>query len=116
MTAFERTGFTGALSRYRNLDRDWADLSALGAAVIDQPTLFLGGEHDTATHFLDRHPMERAVSSLRSVIIPGSGHWIQQELRRPSMTRCSPSCTPMPDDHAPAAIAGRPVHSEERQR
>jgi pimeloyl-ACP methyl ester carboxylesterase len=79
VTAFERTGFTGALNRYRNLDRDWADLSALDAAVIDQPTLFLGGEHDTATHFLDRRPMERAVSSLRSVIIPGSGHWIQQE-------------------------------------
>ena len=79
LTAFEKTGFTGGLNRYRNIDRDWADLSALGNAVIDRPTLFLGGEHDTATRFLDRRPMQRAVSSLRSVIIPGAGHWLQQE-------------------------------------
>jgi pimeloyl-ACP methyl ester carboxylesterase len=82
VTAFERSGFTGALNRYRNLDRDWADLSALGATAIGQPTLFLGGENDTATHFLDRHPMERAVRTLRSVIIPGAGHWLQQERPR----------------------------------
>ena len=25
---FERTGFTGALNRYRNMDRDWEDLAA----------------------------------------------------------------------------------------
>lgn len=117
VTAFEQTGFTGALNRYRNLDRDWADLSALGATVIDQPTLFLGGEHDTATRFLDRRPMERAVSSLRSVIIPGSGHWLQQE--RPQavndeilafLDASGPMATP------PRQIADRPVPSEERQR
>ena len=27
---FERTGFTGALNRYRNMDRDWEDLAELG--------------------------------------------------------------------------------------
>jgi hypothetical protein len=25
--AYERTGFTGALNRYRNLDRDWEELA-----------------------------------------------------------------------------------------
>jgi pimeloyl-ACP methyl ester carboxylesterase len=76
---FERTGFTGALNRYRNLDRDWADLRHLDTATIRQPTLFIGGDRDTATRFVDLKPMERAVADLRSVVIPGCGHWIQQE-------------------------------------
>jgi pimeloyl-ACP methyl ester carboxylesterase len=76
---FTRTGFAGALNRYRNLDRDWADLGHLGSETITQPALFIGGERDTATRFVDRKPMERAVADLRSVVIPGCGHWIQQE-------------------------------------
>jgi pimeloyl-ACP methyl ester carboxylesterase len=79
---FGRTGFTGALNRYRNLDRDWADLGragGLGAASITQPALFLGGGRDTATRFVDHKPMNQAAAQLRSVIIPGCGHWIQQE-------------------------------------
>jgi pimeloyl-ACP methyl ester carboxylesterase len=75
---FGRTGFTGALNRYRNLDRDWADLGRLGAAIT-QPALFVGGGRDTATRFIDRTPMEQTVAQLRTVIIPGCGHWIQQE-------------------------------------
>jgi pimeloyl-ACP methyl ester carboxylesterase len=76
---FGRTGFTGALNRYRNLDRDWADLGRAGTSVITQPALFVGGSRDTATRFVDRTPMEHAVAQLRTVIIPGCGHWIQQE-------------------------------------
>jgi pimeloyl-ACP methyl ester carboxylesterase len=76
---FDRTGFTGALNRYRNLDRDWADLGRLGAATITQPALFVGGERDTATRSVRHKPMEQAVADLRSVVIPGCGHWIQQE-------------------------------------
>jgi len=76
---FGRTGFTGALNRYRNLDRDWADLAQLGTGVITQPALFIGGGRDTATRFVSQTPMEQAVARLRTVIIPGCGHWIQQE-------------------------------------
>ena len=57
---FGRTGFTGALNRYRNLDRDWADLGRLGAATITQPALFVGGGRDTATQLIDHKPMEHA--------------------------------------------------------
>jgi pimeloyl-ACP methyl ester carboxylesterase len=78
-TEFGRTGFTGALNRYRNLDRDWASLGRSGTAAITQPALFIGGGRDTATRFVDHKPMEQAVARLRSVIIPGCGHWIQQE-------------------------------------
>ena len=76
---FGRTGFTGALNRYRNLDRDWADPARLGAAPITQPALFIGGARDTATRFVPHEPMELAVADLRSVVIPGCGHWTQQE-------------------------------------
>jgi pimeloyl-ACP methyl ester carboxylesterase len=76
---FDRTGFTGGLNRYRNLDRDWADLGGLGAATINQPALYIGGGRDTATRVVDHKPMEQAVADLRSMIIPGCGHWIQQE-------------------------------------
>lgn len=79
---FERTGLTGGLNRYRNADRDWADLAAWDGAPITQPSLFLGGEKDGPTmwggkaiaNFVNTMPQLH-----KSVIIPGSGHWVQQE-------------------------------------
>jgi hypothetical protein len=43
---FERAGFAGALNRYRNMDRDWADLAAYDGAAIHQASLFIGGSRD----------------------------------------------------------------------
>jgi pimeloyl-ACP methyl ester carboxylesterase len=77
--AFVNTGFTGALNRYRNLDRDWADLADAGARPIERPVLFLGGGVDSATRFVDHQYMEQAVPGLARVILPRCGHWIQQE-------------------------------------
>jgi multiple sugar transport system substrate-binding protein len=45
---FERTGMTGALNRYRNMDRDWADLAGYEGAPITQPSLFIGGALDAS--------------------------------------------------------------------
>ena len=79
--AFVDTGFTGALNRYRNLDRDWADLAGADARArpIERPVLFLGGGVDSATRFVDHQYMEQAVPDLARVILPRCGHWIQQE-------------------------------------
>lgn len=76
---YARTGFTGALNRYRNLDRDWAELEHLDPATVEQPVLFVGGERDSAVVFGDlRHT--RALPHIRDVVIlPGCGHWVQQE-------------------------------------
>ncbi|MFE4642516.1 alpha/beta fold hydrolase, partial [Streptomyces sp. NPDC056730] len=49
---FERTGLTGALNRYRNMDRDWEDLAAWHGAPIIQPSLFIGGALDASTTWL----------------------------------------------------------------
>ena len=43
---FERTGFTGALNRYRNIDRDWEDLAPFEDRPIEIPALFIGGSRD----------------------------------------------------------------------
>ncbi|MGW7581026.1 alpha/beta hydrolase [Kitasatospora sp. NPDC054768] len=79
---FERTGMTGALNRYRNMDRDWEDLAQYGGAPIRQPSLFIGGALDASTTWMadaiDAYPA--TLPALTSThILDGCGHWIQQE-------------------------------------
>lgn len=79
---FERTGFRGALNRYRNIDRDWRDLQPWKGLPVTVPSLFIGGERDGPTMWgrgaIDRFPS--TLPGLRgSHIIPECGHWVQQE-------------------------------------
>ncbi|WP_033822097.1 alpha/beta fold hydrolase [Kitasatospora sp. MBT63] len=79
---FERTGLTGALNRYRSMDRDWEDLAPHRGAPIKQPSLFIGGAQDASTTWMadaiDAFPSTLpALAS--SHILDGCGHWIQQE-------------------------------------
>src|SRR5438270_785005 len=46
---FERSGFTGGLNRYRNVDRDWDDLAAFERHPITVPSVFVGGDRDGPT-------------------------------------------------------------------
>ncbi|MGE3587168.1 MAG: alpha/beta fold hydrolase [Ilumatobacteraceae bacterium] len=79
---FERSGFTGGLNRYRNVDRDWEDLSAFRGRPIEVPALFIGGDRDGPTIWgatsIDRFP-ETLPRLTKSVVLPGCGHWTQQE-------------------------------------
>jgi pimeloyl-ACP methyl ester carboxylesterase len=79
---FERTGLTGPLNRYRNVDRDWADLAAWHGAPITQPSLFIGGELDGPTIW-SAHAIKNFPATLpglvSSHILDGCGHWVQQE-------------------------------------
>ncbi len=79
---FARTGLTGGLNRYRNADRDWHDLAAWHLTPIQQPTVFIGGENDGPTRW-GGAAIERFSINLpnlhKSVIVPRSGHWVQQE-------------------------------------
>lgn len=79
---FERTGLTGGLNRYRNVERDWEDLAAFTHAPITVPSLFVGGEVDGPTMWgapaIAR--FESTLPDLRGChILPGCGHWVQQE-------------------------------------
>jgi pimeloyl-ACP methyl ester carboxylesterase len=79
-TEFTRTGFTGALNRYRNLDHDWEELAVVNGVTIEQPTLFVGGSRDGAVLFGHLEPMRGSLPNLRRVeLLAGCGHWVQQE-------------------------------------
>ena len=84
--AYQRTGFRGGLSWYRNLSRNWELQAPWQGAQIAQPALFIAGTRDPANFgrraaraFAD---MEIAVPNLQKLILEGAGHWIQQERPR----------------------------------
>ncbi|MEU3326998.1 alpha/beta hydrolase [Streptomyces albus] len=79
---FERTGLTGALNRYRNMDRDWEDLARFAGEPLTVPSFFAGGTRDASTTWLsdaiDAYPT--TLPALHgSHLLEGCGHWIQQE-------------------------------------
>jgi epoxide hydrolase A/B len=79
---FERTGFRGGLNRYRNVDRDWVDLQPWRGRPITVPSLFIGGQKDGPTVWGARAIAKfgETLPGLRgSHILPGCGHWVQQE-------------------------------------
>ena len=81
---FEASGFRGPLNRYRNHDRDFAYLSGFAGRKIEQPALFIGGERDLVLSMLGRGDlvamMQAEMTDLRGAdILPGCGHWTQQE-------------------------------------
>jgi pimeloyl-ACP methyl ester carboxylesterase len=78
--AFERTGFRGGLSLYRNIDRNWELTAGLQQRRIDQPAMFLTGERDPVRRFMPSDGMDAWVTDLRaSVVVAGAGHWVNQE-------------------------------------
>jgi pimeloyl-ACP methyl ester carboxylesterase len=79
---FERTGLTGALNRYRNVDRDWEDFGAFTFTPITVPSLFIGGQYDGPTIWGAKAMarFDRTLPNLwGSFILDGCGHWVQQE-------------------------------------
>jgi pimeloyl-ACP methyl ester carboxylesterase len=79
---FQRTGFAGGLNYYRNVDRNWALTPFLDGIKLRQPTLFIAGDRDAVIEFWAEEvgAMPVNVPNLtRQVILPGVGHWTQQE-------------------------------------
>lgn len=84
VAAFRKSGFRGGLNWYRNIDRNWALMTPFADARIRQPALFIAGARDPTLRIGGRRDrraaMEEAVPGLRGkVLIPGAGHWVQQE-------------------------------------
>lgn len=77
---FQRTGFTGGLNYYRNIDRNWAVTEHLSGRVIDQPSLFVTGANDPVGGFMTAEKMAPVLTGLREHrVLAGAGHWISQE-------------------------------------
>ncbi|MGH9139062.1 MAG: alpha/beta fold hydrolase [Acidimicrobiales bacterium] len=80
VATFTRTGFTGGLNWYRNLDRNWELTADLDGERVEVPALFIGGAADPATAMISPGRMDGWVTDLRvSTMLDGVGHWIQQE-------------------------------------
>jgi pimeloyl-ACP methyl ester carboxylesterase len=78
--AFERTGFTGGLNWYRNIDRNWELTASVADRRVEQPALFLTGELDPVRSFMPAEAMRGWVTDLREeIVVPGAGHWVQQQ-------------------------------------
>lgn len=82
---FKRAGFRGGINWYRNADRNWELTAFLDGAKLCQPSMFAAGEHDVVLKmFPPAFEMAGAFApNLKTkVLIPGAGHWIQQERPR----------------------------------
>jgi len=82
--AFETSGWVGPFNRYRAQGLDADDLGSLPNGELLQPAAFIAGELDGVRNFvpgLDLFDFAPAFCKdfRGSTIIPGVGHWIQQE-------------------------------------
>jgi pimeloyl-ACP methyl ester carboxylesterase len=79
-----RNGLRGPFGWYRNIDRNWSLLAPFQGAQVTPPALFIAGARDAVIASpMGRGALEslsQSVPNLRDkVLIPGAGHWIQQE-------------------------------------
>jgi pimeloyl-ACP methyl ester carboxylesterase len=78
---FERSGMRGPLNYYRNHDLTW-ELTAGAPTEIQQPAMFVAGDRDGVIMMAAQAlaDMPNRVKDLRiNELIPGIGHWTQQE-------------------------------------
>jgi len=84
---FARTGFSGGLNWYRNIDRNWELLAPYARAQVQVPALYMAGERDLVLSFPGMKELLPSLSRFvpklqRTIILPGCGHWTQQERPR----------------------------------
>lgn len=77
---FTRTGFTGGLNWYRNMDRNWEIQANPVATTITVPAMFIAGTADLVLGFMRSDRAKEVITGpYREVLIEGAGHWLQQE-------------------------------------
>ena len=77
---FARTGFTGGLNWYRNLDRNWRLTEHTAGATVTMPSLFVAGTLDAVLTLNPPSVMDGHLDDHRgTVLVDGAGHWVQQE-------------------------------------
>jgi epoxide hydrolase A/B len=82
--AFHAGGFRGPLNRYRAQNIDYAESKELIGKPMPQPSCFIGGERDMARALIPgmdlyADPGVGCTDFRGSTILPGIGHWVQQE-------------------------------------
>lgn len=77
--AYEKSGFTGGINWYRNMDRNWETTAQLDGARITVPSLMITAEWDFVLRPEMAEPMRGYCDDLEITMIPQCGHWTQQE-------------------------------------
>ncbi len=77
--AFEKSGFFGPLSWYRNIDRNKQLVPDMGVAKLELPCLQIMAEWDAAIPPAAAAGMPSLCSDLEMHTIPRCGHWTQQD-------------------------------------
>lgn len=77
--AFKNGGITGPVNWYRNIDANAEAYASRIDAPITQPTLMIAADSDPVLPVSLVDGMDRWIDDLEVVIVPDSGHWVQQE-------------------------------------
>jgi pimeloyl-ACP methyl ester carboxylesterase len=82
--AFEAGGFRGPLNRYRAQMIDFEEMAEFTGLPVTQPSYFIAGERDPVRSLIPgtdlyANPGQACTDFRGSVILPGIGHWVQQE-------------------------------------
>ena len=75
---YQRTGFTGGINWYRNIDRNW-ELTKHVEYKVNVPSLYVGAEDDVVLPPSSANGIERFVPDIEKKTIADCGHWTQQE-------------------------------------
>ncbi|MCP2166457.1 alpha/beta fold hydrolase [Goodfellowiella coeruleoviolacea] len=81
---FRHSGFTGGLNWYRNFDRNWLLTAPWRDSPVRPPALYVVGDRDgiassPQAQQLLAGPTASVPNLRRAVLLPGAGHWTQQE-------------------------------------
>jgi pimeloyl-ACP methyl ester carboxylesterase len=79
---FMRSGFSGPLGWYRNVDRSWELLAPFAGASVTVPALYMAGDRDfvAAVNSQFIAAQSATVPKLRpAIMLAGCGHWTEQE-------------------------------------
>jgi microsomal epoxide hydrolase/non-specific protein-tyrosine kinase len=76
--AYRRTGFTGGVNLYRNIDRNWEIARGLNP-VIDMPALMVCASNDAFLPPEAADGIEEFVPRVERALIKDCGHWVMWE-------------------------------------
>ena len=75
---FEKTGFTGGINWYRNMDKNWETTADLDEK-INVPCLYVGADNDVVLPPSMMDGAEQLISDLEKQTITDCSHWTQQQ-------------------------------------
>lgn len=81
---FARTGFTGGINWYRNMDRNWELTPQNEGKHLAMPSAFIGGSADPVLVMTPPDGQTAWLDDFHgNTIVEGAGHWVQQEAPGP---------------------------------